>query len=342
MELSAYPRAHLGIWPTPLVRARRLEAKVGGGPLLFKRDDLSGFAFAGNKTRQLEYLVGGAVSEGYRALVVGGVATSNFCAGAAVAARLAGLECHIVLPGEPPAPSSSANLAMALECGAQLTFSGGPRELLDERIRERADELTASGRRAMAIPRGGASPVGALGFFRAAAELSDQLVDAGHDRARLVIAVGSGGSIAGLYAASASQRTHFAITGVSVSRSLAKLTPHLVKLAEGCADLLGVRAPDPAALELIDATGSHDGADGVDATEHAASLLALETEGVVLDPHYTAQAFPIALRMVEKGRAEGVPVVFWHTGGAAAAISAYALAGNTSNGAGADVVCGAS
>jgi D-cysteine desulfhydrase len=340
MDLSAYPRAHLGVWPTPLVRASRLEAKVGGGPLLFKRDDLSGFAFAGNKTRQLEYLVGGALSDGYQALVVGGVATSNFCAGAAVAARLAGLECHIVLPGEPPAPSSSANLSMALECGAQVTFSGGRRELLDRRIRERAAEVTASGRRAMAIPRGGASPVGALGFSRAAAELSDQLADAGHDRARLVIAVGSGGSIAGLYAASASQRVRYAITGVSVSRPLAKLTPHLHELAEACAGLLGARAPDPAALDLFDATGFNDSAHGLDAAEHGASVLALETEGVVLDPHYTARAFPIALRMIEKGRADAMPVVFWHTGGAPAAIGAYALAGNTTDGAG--VVRGAS
>jgi D-cysteine desulfhydrase len=341
MELSAYPRAHLGVWPTPLVRARRLEAKVGGGPLLFKRDDLSGFAFAGNKTRQLEYLIGAALSEGYQALVVGGVATSNFCAGAAVAANIAGLECHIVLPGKPPAPSS-ANLAMALDCGAHVTYSGGPRELLDERIRERAAKLTASGRRAMAIPRGGASPVGALGFFRAAAELCDQLADAGHDRARLVIAVGSGGSIAGLYAASASQRAQYAITGVSVSRPLAQLTPHLRELAEACADLLGARAPDPAALELLETNGFHDSAHGLDAAEHEARLLALETEGVVLDPHYTARAFPIALRLIEERRAEAVPVVFWHTGGAPAAISAYALAGNTTNGAGVDVVCGAS
>jgi D-cysteine desulfhydrase len=341
MELSAYPRAHLGVWPTPLVRARRLEAKVGGGPLLFKRDDLSGFAFAGNKTRQLEYLIGGALSEGYQALVVGGVATSNFCAGAAVAARVAGLECHIVLPGEPPAPPS-ANLAMALDCGAQVTFSGGPREVLDTRIRERAAEITASGRRAVGIPRGGASPIGAIGFFRAAAELCDQLADAGHERARLVIAVGSGGSIAGLYAASASQRARYMITGVSVSRPLAQLTPHLQELAGACADLLGAPAPDPSVLELLDAGGSHDTAHGLDAAEHGASLLALETEGLVLDPHYTARAFPVALRFIEERGAEAVPVVFWHTGGSAAAISAYALADNTTNGTGADVVCGVS
>jgi len=336
--LSAYPRAHLGVWPTPLVRARRLEAKLGSGPLLVKRDDLSGFAFAGNKTRPLEYLLGGAVLDECEAFVVGGVATSNFCAGAAVAAQSAGLQCHIVLPGKPPAPAS-ANLAMALDCGAHVTFSGGPRELLDERIRERAAELTARGHRSMAIPRGGASALGTLGFFRAAAELCDQLVDAGHDRARVVIAVGSGGSIAGLYAASASQRAQYSIVGVSVSRPLAELEPHLRELADACVGLLGAREPDPAALDLIEAAaGFHDS--GCDSAEHEVELLALQTEGIVLDPHYTARAFSIALRLLEERRDEAVPVVFWHTGGAPAVISAYATADNAKIGADADVVCG--
>ena len=99
------PRLELGSWPTPLVRARRLEARLGCGPLLIKRDDLSGFAVAGSKARPLEYLLGGAMADGHDALVVGGVATSNFCQAAAVAARAAGLGCHIVLPGHPPPPA---------------------------------------------------------------------------------------------------------------------------------------------------------------------------------------------------------------------------------------------
>jgi D-cysteine desulfhydrase len=337
MELTAYPRVELGTWPTPLVRARRLEARLGSGPLLVKRDDLSGFVFAGNKTRQLEYLLGGALSDRYEALVVGGVATSNFCPGAAVAARMAGLECHIVLPGEPPAPPS-ANLAMALECGARVTFSGGPRELLDERIRERADELTAAGRRAMAIPRGGASPLGSLGFVRAAVELCDQLQAAGHDRARVVIAVGSGGSIAGLLAASGSQALRYTLTGVSVSRPLAALVPHLRALVAASADLVGLRRPDLTAVPLIQAPGGlHGTAHGFGDAEHDVALLALETEGLVLDPHYTARAFPIALRLLEE---DDAPVVFWHTGGSPAAISEYARADNASKSVGADVVSG--
>ena len=79
------PRWALGAWPTPLLRAGRLEARLGCGPLLVKRDDLSGFALAGSKARPLEYLLGGALADGHDTVVVGGVATSNFCPAAAVA-----------------------------------------------------------------------------------------------------------------------------------------------------------------------------------------------------------------------------------------------------------------
>jgi 1-aminocyclopropane-1-carboxylate deaminase/D-cysteine desulfhydrase-like pyridoxal-dependent ACC family enzyme len=127
MTRCGQPHRELGSWPTPLVRARRLEARLGSGPLLIKRDDLSGFAVAGSKARPLEYLLGAAIADGHDTLVVGGVATSNFCAAAAVAARTAGLDCHVVLPGQPPLPAA-ANLALALACGAQVSVSGGPRE----------------------------------------------------------------------------------------------------------------------------------------------------------------------------------------------------------------------
>jgi len=319
----AQPRVELGSWPTPLMRARRLETRLGSGPLLIKRDDLSGFAVAGSKARPLECLVGRAMADGRDMLVVGGVATSNFCQGAAVAARAAGIGCHIVLPGRPPAPAA-ANLALARACGAQVSFSGGPREQLDVRIQDRAAELSRAGHSALAIPRGGANAIGCLGFVRAAHELADQLATYGYDQARIVLAVGSGASIAGLLVGSTQLATGWTITGVSVSRPLASLTPHLRALIVGCADLLGTAPPHLSGSTLVQASCGPHGATGTQsADERSAALLALETEGLVLDADYTARAFPIALRQLEQA---GPPVVFWHTGGLPAAISSYLTA----------------
>ena len=287
MTVPDRPRLAFGSWPTPLVRASRLEGRLGCGPLLVKRDDLSGFAVAGSKTRPLEYLLGGAVADGHDTLVVGGVATSSFCQGAAVAARAAGLDCNIVLPGEPPAPAA-ANLALALACGARVSFSGGPRAELDDRIRDRATELNRTGRSAVAVPRGGASALGCLGFVRAARELSDQLAALGHDRARIVLAVGSGGSIAGLAVGAGLIGAGWTITGVSVSRPLPELSTHLRALADGCAGLLGVTGPVAFAPSVLQAPGGlHGEPESSTAEERAAALLALETEGLLLEADYT-------------------------------------------------------
>ncbi|MPZ78911.1 MAG: pyridoxal-phosphate dependent enzyme [Actinophytocola sp.] len=323
MKLSERPRLELGAWPTPLVRARRLEARLGSGPLLVKRDDLSGFAVAGSKVRPLEFLLGDAIAGGFDALVVGGVATSNFCQVAAVAARAAGLDCYIVLPGHPP-PPPAANLAMALACGAQVSFSGGPREQLDERIQERAAELDRDGRSALAIPRGGANAVGSLGFVRAAHELAEQLAVHGHDRARIVLAVGSGASIAGLVVGSNELGLPWTLTGVSVSRARETMAAHLRAVVSGCAELLGGTRTAPVVPALVQAPGGPHRAPGTStAPERSAAQLALRTEGLVLDADYTARAFPAALQALAE---DGPPVVFWHTGGLATAISNYLAA----------------
>lgn len=322
MTRRDHPRLELGSWPTPLIRAARLEARLGCGPLLVKRDDLSGFAIAGSKVRPVEYLLGGAIAGGYDAVVVGGVPTSNFCQGAAVAARTAGLDCHIVLPGAPP-PHPAANLALAVASGAHVSFSGGPREHLDNAIRDRANELVCCGRTALPIPRGGASAIGSLGFVRAAEELSGQLAARGYDRARIVMAVGSGASIAGLLVGASRLTASWTVTGVSVSRPPAQLIPHLRSLVRGCADLLGAARPDPALPELVQAPGElHSNAPIAEV--RSAARLALETEGLVLDDDYTARAFPSAMRQL---REAGPPLVFWHTGGLAGAISSYLTRG---------------
>ncbi|MDN5859729.1 MAG: pyridoxal-phosphate dependent enzyme, partial [Pseudonocardia sp.] len=199
--MSAVPRFPLAVLPTPLVAATRLGAALGdAAPLLVKRDDLIGFGVAGNKARPLEYLVGAAREQDVEVLVTAGGPGSNFCAAAALAAKVAGMACEIVLWGE---PAGAPNVELAVAAGARILPTGRPaRAEVDVLAAERAAELTAAGTRAVAVPRGGSTPIGALGFLDAGRELAGQIREQlrGTVPSAIVLPVGSGGSCAGLLA----------------------------------------------------------------------------------------------------------------------------------------------
>lgn len=311
------PRFPLAVLPTPLMRAHRLEAALGRGPILLKRDDLAGFAVGGNKTRPLEYLLGRALADGCDVLVTGGGPCSNFCPAAAVAARAAGLGCELVVWGD---VRGSANLAIAAAAGACIRHTGGQaREALDAAIEARATELAAAGRRPFPMPRGGSTPLGAVGFAVAAVELAAQLNRSALTGAAVagpvlvVLAVGSGASCAGLLAAG----PPWPVLGVSVSRPLQEITGKVHVLAQACARLLGNPSPEPGRLEIVDARGPGFGVPS--RADRAAARLALHTEGLLLDDTYGAKAFAV---LIERAGDAGGPVVFWHTGGVVPAVAA--------------------
>lgn len=306
------PRTALGSWPTPLMRAGRLERVLGCAPLLVKRDDLAGFAVAGNKTRPLEFLLGAARAAGAEVLVTGGGAGSNFCAAAAVAAAAAGLECELVVWGETGGP----NLAMAVEAGARLRPTGGTdRAEVDQVVVRRAEQLAARGRRAYPVPRGGSTALGAVGFAVAAAELTAQLAGraAEEQPSAIVLAVGSGGSCAGLLAglsAAVPDVPDVPVLAVSVSRPPDEIESKVRELAAGCARLLGT--PEPTVpVRFLDARGPGFGK--ATSLELERARLALRTEGLLLDRTYGAEAFSAAIDLL--GADPARPVLFWHTGG---------------------------
>jgi 1-aminocyclopropane-1-carboxylate deaminase/D-cysteine desulfhydrase-like pyridoxal-dependent ACC family enzyme len=320
------PRTTLGVFPTPVTRATRLERALGRGPLLVKRDDLAGFGVAGNKTRPLEFLLGAALEAGAEVLVTGGGPDSNFGPAAALAARAVGMDCELVVWGEPGRP----NLALARAAGATLRFTGGTdRAAVDELVHRRADQLAAEGRVAYPVPRGGSTALGAVGFALAGVELARQ-VDEQLDRppSLIVLAVGSGGSCAGLLVGLAAAGLRVPVLGVSVSRPPEQIGAKVRELATGCAELLGVAAPVPPP-ELVDARGPGFGR--ASELERERALLALRTEGLLLDHTYGAEALAAAIERLPDRPAAG-PVLFWHTGGVLPAIGSITGAGE--NGAG--------
>jgi D-cysteine desulfhydrase len=315
--LTAARRFALVAGPTPLVRLERLERALGAPPLYCKRDDLCGFALAGNKTRALEFLLGEALAEGCDVVLTGGGPASSYCQGAAAAAAVAGLGCTLVLYGEEPA-LPHPNLVLARGFGARVLFTGDPRrESVDAGIESAAAELRAGGRRPYAVPRGGARDVAVLGYANAAAEALRQLDDDGIQPALMVVATGSGVTHAGLLAGLAAARRPLRGAGAAVSRPPEETAARVRALAAEGSALLGAPAPAPEAVEVHDARGPGYGMPS-DAGERAA-VLAARHEGLVLDPAFTAKAFGLLPRLLADG-VDG-PVLLWHTGGTAVALA---------------------
>jgi 1-aminocyclopropane-1-carboxylate deaminase/D-cysteine desulfhydrase-like pyridoxal-dependent ACC family enzyme len=330
---GALPRTRLAVLPTPLVPAPRLAEALGARSLLVKRDDLTGFAFGGNKARLLEFLVAGALADGADTLLTGGAASSNFCAATAAAARRAGLRCELVIAGQPgpdeAAGSPGPALALARSWGAAVRWTGVPdRDSVDAHLPVAAAELAARGCRPYSIPRGGATALGAVGYALAAAELQEQLAGRGASRGDITIVVptGSGGTLAGLVAGHLLLGRPWTLLGGSASRPPQAIVPRVLSLAGQCLRLLRVdqhrvdqhgvdqhgvdqhgaeQEPSPDDVTVVDARGPGHGLPSPAGL--AAAEQAMRTEGLMLDPVYTAKA----LALVPRGR----DVVFWHTGG---------------------------
>jgi D-cysteine desulfhydrase len=323
-----------------LLAAPRLSEAVGV-EVWVKRDDLTGLLLGGNKARKLEFLCGEALAQGADTLVTGGGSGSNHVQLTAAAAARLGLGCVVVCYGNaPPAGSEPLGLRLTRWLGAEVIFTGSSdRASVDARLEEVAAKLTADGHDPYAIPRGGASATGAVGYALAAVELAEQLAAAGLASATVLLATGSCGTQAGLVAGAALDSSFWAridpengpnpcpevrdleIVGVPVSRPPEECTERIARLATGCAERLGCdRVFTEGDVHLL---GGYLGPGYGKASPEGeqAARLALRTEALVLDPVFTAKAMAALVAEARAGRLAG-PVVFLHTGGTPAALAA--------------------
>lgn len=297
--------------PTPLADAPRLAAALGVRSLLVKRDDLTGFAVAGNKARPLELLLDEAVAARADTLVTGGTLGSNFVQAAAAAAAFAGLGCALVLAGRRTGSHAHPNLAAATAWGAELHWTGdAERSSIDAALPVVARELTDRGRQPHVVARGGATATGATGYRLAVDELLSQLPPAttAAPAPVVVVAAGSGGTLAGLVAGAVARGRPFRVVGASVSRPPEVLRADVLRLAREVAARRGEEPPVAGDVCLVDARGPGHGLASPEGERAAA--VALRTAGLVLDPVYTAKALAAL-----PGVVGGAPAVFWHTGG---------------------------
>jgi D-cysteine desulfhydrase family pyridoxal phosphate-dependent enzyme len=307
--------------PTPLMETPRLAAVLGLDRLLVKRDDNTGLALGGNKARKLEYLVAAASRAGADILLTVGAPQSNHCRCTAAAARAAGMDAHLVFNG-PPVAEVQGNLLLDRLLGATWSFS--PDHPAADRMAELAEELRAAGRRPYVIPGGGSNGLGALGYVRCALELNEQLAGQRERTRYVVCAGGSCGTLSGLTLGLALAGSDAQVVGVSISNSVRdRVARARAIMAESCQHL-GLALPDAAPVIWGGYVGSGYGMP----TELSVRALetAARTEGLILDPVYTAKALGGLIGEIEAGRVKrGDLVVFMHTGGTPALFADPAL-----------------
>lgn len=327
MQFGRFPRFRLVHAPTPLEPLARISAAVGGPQLFIKRDDCTGLATGGNKTRKLEFLIGAALAEGATDVITEGGLQSNHVRQTAAACARAGLSCHLALnrnvPGRPPVYARSGNLLLDHLLGATLHVCAAG-ETRAERAARLADELRRAGRRPYLIPTGGSNALGALGYAALAAELVQQANECGLVFDHAVVASSSGGTQAGLIAGMRAIHAGIRVLGVDIEDEPEHLTELVTKIGADCAALLGVPPPVAAdAIEILRGHGTPGYGQPNAAMTEAVAMMARQ-EGILLDPVYSGKAFAGLLAEIARGRFTARDrVVFIHTGGAPA-LFAYA------------------
>lgn len=324
MKLEKLPRQELGYFPTPIIELKRLSQYLNGPRIWMKRDDQTGLAFGGNKTRKLEFFLGDALAKSADTIISAGAAQSNHCRQTAAAAAISNMECHLALGGSPP-PLPNGNLLLDQLLGAIIHWCGEKRK--GEDIPRIFQELEASGKVPYIVPYGGSTKIGACGFVDAVGELHSQLADMGEEITHLVFASSSGGTHAGLIVGKKIFDGKYHVIGISVDKGATgeqTLDEFIVGLAKETAQYLEVEAQfSPKDVILIpDYLGEGYGVVG-DLEREAIALVA-KLEGILLDPVYTGRAMGGLIDLIRKKElGKGDKVLFWHTGGTPA-LFAYA------------------
>jgi D-cysteine desulfhydrase/L-cysteate sulfo-lyase len=308
----------LGSFPTPLEAAPRLSAAVGT-QVWVKREDLSGLALGGNKTRQLEALMAAAIGAGADCLVATAAAQSNFCRTVAAAGAKLGLEVHLLLRGAAD-NADSGNLLLDRLLGAEISFTPTLDPYAPDIAADLAglvDRLRAAGRRPHLLHMAGSAAArGAAAYVPMAEELLGQFAAMGIMPEGICMVASSGLSAAGLALGLQAAGAAIPILGICAQTPAAFLHPLILQRAEEARELLGLRAHVTASDIELDEGFIGPGYGRADATTLAAMDLAARTEALILDPVYTGKAMAGLAAHARAGRwAEG-GVVFIHSGGA--------------------------
>jgi D-cysteine desulfhydrase family pyridoxal phosphate-dependent enzyme len=323
-RLKTLPRIQIAHLPTPIEPLPRLAAALGGPTLFIKRDDQTGLAFGGNKTRKLELLLAEAQANGASMLITAGAIQSNHCRQTAAAAARHGFECTLVL--YPPTPQdaipvdgepATGNLLLDRLLGAQIVWT--QRVERDQALKEAFQAASEAGKRPYLIPYGGSSATGAAAYALAMQEFVTQ----GQPVDWIVFPSSSGGTQAGLALGARLFNASARVLGISVDEDAGVLQQRVAGLANATADLLGEKLILQPQDILVNADYLGGGYGVMGELEQEAIRLFARHEGILLDPVYTGRAAGGMIDLIRKGFfRRGETVLFWHTGGSPALFAA--------------------
>lgn len=321
MTESALSPIALGHYPTPLHELPRLARTLGGPRLYVKRDDLTGLALGGNKTRKLGLLLAEALQQGAHTVITMGAPQSNHARQTAAAAARCGLGAVLVLTQHAPA-HSNGNLLLDELLGARVRWAGDRDPLA--LLQEAAEEERAAGRAPYVIPYGGSNALGASAYSEALAETLRQSHEQDVRIDHIVFASSSGGTQAGLVAGARALNERARILGISVDKPADALSATVLELAQEVVALMGLRLQVRPADVLVNDAYLGKGYGVLGEAEREAIRLSARTEGLLLDPVYTGRAMAGLIDLVRQGAfGANESVLFWHTGGTPA-LFAYA------------------
>ncbi len=305
-----------------------LSAALGGPSIYIKRDDCTGLATGGNKTRKLEFLIGEAIEQGADTVITQGAVQSNHARQTAAAAAKFGLKCKVLLERRVPDTADSyertGNVLLDRMFGAEIEFRS-PGTDMNEAARNLAEKVREAGGKPYFIPGGGSNRVGALGYVSCALELLRQADDQGLRIDRLVHATGSAGTQAGLIVGIEGSDGGIPIYGISIRNSSDKQESAVHDLVVDTAAYVGV---EEIARDKVVANDDYVGPGYGQPTPEmveAVGLLA-RTEGILLDPVYSGKGMAGLIGEIRKGTfSKDENIVFVHTGGSAALFAYEAL-----------------
>ena len=329
MKLSRFPRISLGHLPTPLEPLENLTKFLDGPNIWIKRDDCTGLATGGNKTRKLEFLMAEALQLGADTVITQGAVQSNHVRQTAAAACKLGMACEVILERRVPHPDedyeNSGNVLLDRLFGAEIRHvpSGSDMNAEMETV---AGEVRATGHKPYIIPGGGSNPVGALGYVYCALEILQQAKDKELRIDHVVHATGSTGTQAGLVTGFEGAKSGVAVLGISVRLPREQQEEAVYSLVKRTAEFIGIEGGVKQAAVIADGNYFGPGYGMPTPGMIEAVELTARHEGILLDPVYTGKGMAGLIDLIRTGHfKKGESVIFVHTGGAASLFGYRAL-----------------